>query len=243
MSFKIVVERRRAERFVMVPNDVVAMLGTGELTSAAFSVLVVAMSAPDGWSWSAPGLASASGLGRDAWRAARRVLVACGAMSAVRRPRVAGGRVSGSVFSIDWPPHRETGNPAVGGSHRETGLPAVGEPVPVGTGNPAPFLRHTPARRAAAQAAVRRVAPGKVPPASRGAELVELGEAAGVQEVPPSVSPRTPCRLPAAPVRPVVPEVREFLASRGAVFVSRRENSSNEYGTVEPPSFLPDLAV
>lgn len=119
MTMKLVVRRRRAERFVIVPADVVAMLSTAKLTANAFAALCVLMSKPDGWRWSAAEIMAASGLGKDAWQAARRVLEAVGAITP-GRPRVEGGRFAGSAFEVDWPAlgdgdgDRERGNPAAG---------------------------------------------------------------------------------------------------------------------------------
>lgn len=137
MSMKLVVKRRRAERYTIVPNDVVAMLASGELSADAFSALVVMMSRPDGWRWSVPEVMAASGLGKHAWQRARSMLQAVGAV--VDDPRRGGdGRLMGSFFEVDWPEAPGAGKLAPGEAvdkspdrEPENRLGRAGKPAPI----------------------------------------------------------------------------------------------------------------
>lgn len=156
MSLNLVVQRRRPERFLMVPHHVLDLVGSGELTGNAFAALCVLMRQPDGWHWPVASILAATGLGRDGWQAARRVLVKAGAVVELAPERDPSGRVCGRRFSVDWPLARKPAKPVDGEKAADPLSPGTGFPGRVEPDLPVPLLRHIPAGAAAAFAAKRR---------------------------------------------------------------------------------------
>lgn len=106
---------RRSRAWSAIPDDVLTDL---RLSPTARLVLAYCLGRPDGWHYHSRQICTALGIGRDAWRAARRQLEQVGYMRQ-EQVRGEGGRWAWDLVVTDTPASdgsASAGNPGAGGS-------------------------------------------------------------------------------------------------------------------------------